>query len=205
MSELRWILLGLGVLLVGILYLWGKKPFPSLRRSKTPSLPAEPQPATEAGASPAAVLERPIPRRRPPEKIITLRVIQRHQEQMDSEEAVLALKRAGLVHGKYGIFHSMPADGEDEPLFSVASLTEPGSFDLANLHEVDIAGLSFFMALPGVGDPVTRFDAMIEAARDLAEMFDGVLLDESGSSWSIQRERYIREEVIQYRHHLGHS
>jgi len=28
------------------------------------------------------------------------------------------------------------------------------------------------------------------------------LHDERGSSWSVQRERYVREEIIEYRHQL---
>ena len=41
---------------------------------------------------------------------------------------------------------------------------------------------------------------MMDAARTLAQALDAELLDESGSSLSIQRERYMREEIIQYQH-----
>ena len=88
-------------------------------------------------------------------------------------------------------------------MFSVARLTEPGSFDLARLAESEIPGLSIFLSLPGVGDPVARFDAMMETTRALARELDAEILDEKGSSWSIQRERYLREELIQYRHQHG--
>jgi cell division protein ZipA len=131
---------------------------------------------------------------------VALRLIPRDGE-LSSERAVLALRGAGLQHGRYGIFHRL-ADGVDEALFSVASLTEPGSFNLANLSETTIAGLSFFIVLPGEGDPVARFDTMIETARALAVELDADLHDERGSSWSIQRERYVREEIIEYRHQL---
>ena len=39
---------------------------------------------------------------------------------------------------------------------------------------------------------------MMAAARALAQSLDGELLDESGSTLSIQRERYLREEIIQF-------
>lgn len=200
MSELRWILLGLGLLLIGGLYLWGRKPFGALkllprRRTVSPVL----LPGEDAD-SPEPVPEAPRSRRRDPERVVTLRIVHREQDQMSAEDAVLALKRSGLVHGQYGIFHSLADDGADAPRFSVASLTEPGSFDLENLENAQIAGLSIFLVLPGEGDPVVRFDAMVELARALSDDLDGVLLDERGSSWSIQRERYLREEIIQYRH-----
>jgi FtsZ-interacting cell division protein ZipA len=38
------------------------------------------------------------------------------------------------------------------------------------------------------------------AARTLAQSLHGELLDESGSTLSIQRERYMREEIVQYQH-----
>ena len=45
---------------------------------------------------------------------------------------------------------------------------------------------------------------MMAAARALAQSLDGELLDESGSTLSIQRERYMREEIIQYQHSAMH-
>jgi len=133
----------------------------------------------------------------PPDRVITLRLIPRGDEELSTERAVVALTDAGLKHGKYGIFHRGGVDGE--PAFSVASLTEPGTFDLASLHETTIAGLSFFVVLPGIGDPVARFDAMVETARALSVELAADLHDERGSSWSVQRERYLREEIIEYR------
>ena len=56
------------------------------------------------------------------------------------------------------------------------------------------------MILPGPGDAVDRFDDMVRTARDLARDLNGDLRDEQGSSWSIQRERFVREEIIQFQH-----
>ena len=109
-----------------------------------------------------------------------------------------ALQDAGLEHGRYSIFHQRQDTIKEA--FSVASLTEPGSFDLNNLEGTTIAGLSLFVVLPGAGDPVARFDAMVETARALSVELAADLFDERGSSWSSQRERYLREEIIEYRH-----
>jgi cell division protein ZipA len=144
--------------------------------------PVEPAPGPEIG----------------PDKIVALRFVPRSST-LDAVEAVRALRDAGLEHGRYGIFHYPDPIHAQEPQFSVASLTEPGSFDLDRLYEQPLAGMSFFMILPGVGDPVDRFDAMVGVARSLAHRLDAELFDDRGSSWSIQRERYIREELISYR------
>jgi cell division protein ZipA len=132
-----------------------------------------------------------------PDRIVALRLIPRVDE-LSAERAVTALRSAGLEHGRYAIFHRQL--GSNREGFSVASLTEPGSFDLDHLGEGTIAGLSFFLVLPGGGDPVARFDAMVETARALSVELVADLFDERGSSWSSQRERYLREELIEYRH-----
>lgn len=120
------------------------------------------------------------------------------------DDLILALRDAGLRHGRYGIFHSY-ADGQEdgEPQFSAASLVEPGSFDLARLKTATYPGISLFMALPGPVESVLAFDAMVAVARDLARHLGGDLLDEQGSTLSVQRERYLREEVIQFQHRRG--
>jgi cell division protein ZipA len=204
MWDLRWVLLGLGALLVVGVYLWSKGVFSRRllpRRERT-----EPSFGSDDGAPPTLTSDSVIaepPRVKAattaPDRIITLRLIPRGEE-LAAGRAVAALIAANLKHGRYAIFHR---DGiDDEPAFSVASLTEPGTFDLDNLAGSTIAGLSFFLVLPGTGDPVARFDAMVETARALSVELEADLHDERGSSWSIQRERYLREEIIEYRHQL---
>jgi cell division protein ZipA len=211
MWDLRWVLLGLGAFVLVGVYLWTKGFF---SRRLLPQLPrrgrVEPRigdegrdVATEAEASPIDPIQPPKPAPPPPpDRIIALRLMPRHDE-LSAERTVAALQDAKLEHGRYSIFHRpLPPPHALEPAFSVANLTEPGSFDLQNLAEGPIAGLSFFVVLPGAGDPVARFDAMVETARALSVELDCELLDERGSSWSVQRERYIREEIIEYRHQL---
>src|SRR5690554_3354622 len=63
---------------------------------------------------------------RGPERIVALRFVPR-EAFLDAVAAVAALREAGLEHGRYGIFHLHDDAHPDEPQFSVASLTEPGS------------------------------------------------------------------------------
>ncbi len=212
MWDLRWVLVGLGALVVIGVYLWSKGYF---NRRLLPRLPrraervepsigdtaAVPQPQESFDSSPPVASPAPAAAPVSPpvlERVIALRLIPRNGE-LPAERVVAALNGAELEHGRYGIFHRPPHVGT-EPLFSVANLTEPGTFDLETLAENSVAGLTFFIVLPGTGDPVERFDAMVAAARMLSVELDGELHDERGSSWSIQRERYLREEIIEYRH-----
>jgi cell division protein ZipA len=218
MVELRWVLLGLGAALLLGVYLWGRGvlqrfvPRRALARRWLPSppelhLPGENAPPDFGAAAKPEITsggeESSLGAAPRPDRVITVRFIPK-SKQLSAEKAVLALRSAGLQHGRYGIFHRLGDHNSPETLFSVASLTEPGSFDLTNLDRA-IPGMSFFMVLPGEGDPVTRFDMMVETARSLAHDLDAELHDERGSSWSIQRERYVREEIIEYRHQQSHA
>jgi cell division protein ZipA len=219
MVELRWVLLVLGAALLLGVYLWGRGvlqrfvPRRALARRWLPSRPellpqvdatppAEPEAALESSELPdgEGIGVRAGSR---PDRVITVRFIPK-QKPLTAEKAILALRSAGLQHGRYGIFHRLSDGGTSDALFSVANLTEPGSFDLTNLGKA-ISGMSFFMVLPGDGDPVLRFDMMVETARALAHDLDAELHDERGSSWSSQRERYVREEIIEYRHQHAHA
>ncbi|HEY5622749.1 MAG TPA: cell division protein ZipA C-terminal FtsZ-binding domain-containing protein [Gammaproteobacteria bacterium] len=209
MWELRWVLLAMGVVLIGGLYLWHRKPIEfSFRPKPKESTRAEPSisqldssaassdPDTDSSTVGPAAGSIPSDA----EKIVALRFMSRGHGELEPEAVVNALKNAGLVHGRYGIFHALPERDSATPRFSVANLTEPGTFDLGDLERLSISGMSFFMVMPGPEDPVMCFDAMIQTARTLSVELNGELFDERGSSWSIQRERYIREEIIEYRH-----
>lgn len=223
MWELRWVLIGLGAVLILAVYAWGQGHVPKLlARLRSPSKPVqrtEPsldddEPGTGLAEEDVEVLaveetdEADTKDTPPPEarvdRVIAIRYVP-EDRRLGADKVILALRAAGLRHGRYGIFHRQASSVDDEPLFSVANLTEPGSFDLTRLSETTIPGMSFFMVLPGVGDPVERFDMMIDTARSLARELGGDLRDEKGSSWSIQRERYIREEIIAYRHQAERS
>ena len=133
-----------------------------------------------------------------PQKVISLRIVGKSGSDFSAEDVVLTLRGVGLQHGRFGIFHRMPDEDSDEPVFSVANLTEPGTFDLSDLKERRLAGLSFFMLRPGPGRGVDAFDKMVETARAVAITLQGELLDGDGSTLSIQRERFMREDLIQY-------
>ena len=130
--------------------------------------------------------------------VITVRIVPHPGEQFPAEDLILALRKDGLVHGKYGIFHSMSEDDIPRIRYSVASLVEPGSFDLSKLKDSYYDGVSIFMVLPAPEDCVFLFDDMLQTARQVAKQVDGRLIDEQGGALSVQRERYMREEVMEF-------
>ena len=215
MDGLRWMLLFFGLLVIAGVYLYSrreKKPEPdspdelgdvSVERLEPKIDSSDPLDLEndDADAVEAPVIdepEAPAPMDDGPQKIVTLRIVGRDKKLFQGDELILSMRGIGLRHGKFGIFHRYDGVDENRTIFSAASLVEPGSFDLANIKEQQIPGISLFLVLPGPVDGVEAFDLMMAAARTLAQTLDGELLDESGSTLSIQRERYMREEIIQF-------
>ena len=213
MDGLRWLLLIFGALVIAGVYVYSRRekdenvaapkavgrvePTINLEGVElTPDIESgvEDAPRLAADDSHSAVLDEQ------PQKIVTLRLVARHKKSFKGDELILSMRGIGLRHGKFGIFHRYDGSDESRTIFSAASLVEPGSFDLANVKEQEIPGISLFLVLPGPVEGVDAFDLMMETSRALATSLDGELLDESGSNLSIQRERYLREEIIQYQH-----
>ena len=202
MGELRWVLLALGVILLAAVYAYSRRrqSTGASRAARREPVLGEPGLAGEATEADDPVLPQAAVEPSPPEKIVAIRLLSRERQGFPAERLVLALRGAGLRHGQFGIFHAHPEDSPQQTVFSVASLTEPGSFDLSNLKAGRYPGVSLFLALPGPLDGVTAFDQMMETARGLAQELEGDLSDEQGSTLSVQRERYLREEIIQFQH-----
>lgn len=213
MDGLRWLLLIFGILVIAGVYFVSRRE--KKQRDETPATIERVEPTldpSEPGLDTEVLAESPeapvltsddqdiAPRDDQPQKIVTLRLVARSKKSFQGDELVLSLRGIGLRHGQFGIFHRYDGNDESRTVFSAASLVEPGSFDLANIKEQEIPGISMFLVLPGPIDGIEAFDLMMESARALAQSLDGDLLDESGSNLSIQRERYLREEVIQYQH-----
>ena len=213
MDGLRWLLLLFGLLVIAGVYFYSRREKASPDNEHPPSPRVEPRlavghPADESDdggtANTAVAVDEEaaadFEATDTPQKIVTLRIVAHEKKSFPGEDLVLTLRGIGLRHGKFGIFHRYDGNDESRTIFSAASLVEPGSFDLENIKDQEIPGISLFMVVPGPIDGIEGFDLMMTAARTLSQSLHGDLLDESGSTLSIQRERYMREEIIQFRH-----
>ena len=236
MTELRWLLVLLGVLLLVAVYLLTRYQsrirLPALRRASTdvpakrlepvieadddvpiavdldddpePVSVGEPESADDTSAEADAPPSPPSPPEADVRKVVAIRLVARDSRGFPGESLLLKMREAGLRHGEFGIFHRLVNEDEwSRPAFSVASLSEPGSFDLTRIKVDHYPGVSLFMVLPGPSEGVSAFEDMVDTARQLAAKLDGDLLDEHGSTLSVQRERYLREEIIQFEHQAG--
>ena len=132
----------------------------------------------------------------PVERIVTLFVVARDGGFFHGADLVVAAEKAGLEFGDMGIYHRL-VDGKRElgPIFSVANMLKPGNFDLGKLDTLRTPGVSFFMTLPGPLPALDAWDAMLPTAQRLAELLDGLVLDEERNALGRQRIAHIRDQL----------
>jgi cell division protein ZipA len=132
-----------------------------------------------------------------PNHVFSLFVLAPHGVPFRGPLLLGALDKAKLEYGDMQIFHRAELiDGKEKTLFSAANIREPGTFDLAAMEHFTTQGLALFMQVrPGV-DAVWAFEAMVEAARSLADSLDGTVCDATRSVLTRQTIGHMREAVI---------
>ncbi len=81
------------------------------------------------------------------QKIVTVRVCAAGEARWSGASLLAALELHGLAYGRYQVFHRRHVDGRS--LFCVASLIEPGTFDVARMSSEEFRGVTLFAVLPG--------------------------------------------------------
>ncbi len=164
-----------------------------------PSIETPPSDEESAERVTASVQEA-APAGAPKQRIVAIRLITPPDRLIDGLELRLAFDEEGLEFGRYSIFHRLL---ESKPVFSVASLVEPGTFDPDNLGEIQVPGISFFAIFPGPLSAPEAFDDLLSTARRLADRWDGVLQDEHGVSLTGPRVLGLRDELVRFEHLLS--
>ncbi|MFA5628372.1 MAG: cell division protein ZipA C-terminal FtsZ-binding domain-containing protein [Thiohalomonadaceae bacterium] len=102
-----------------------------------------------------------------------------------------------LHYGELRIFHRLD-DASGQSVFSVASIIEPGYFDLRSMHELRTPGLVLFMRLPGPLDGQTAFADMYATAKELAALQEGRIGDQMRNLLTDETFKYMRADAARY-------
>lgn len=130
------------------------------------------------------------------DRIVTLYVSARADETFNGSDLVVAAEKAGLQFGDMNIFHRMvPSKFDKGPVFSMATMTKPGNFDMKHIAELATPGITLFMTLPGPMSALDAWDTMLPTAQRMAELLDGVVLDEQRHVLGRQRIAHLRDEL----------
>jgi cell division protein ZipA len=239
-SNLRWILIIVGIAIIAGIILFGnpdrkrkprasRKPVHAARTRREPVLDADPDEQendhderqvelaiggldeSEARVEPSfdlgnddMVQEDMVQEERPPapeipapDKIVTLFLQARDNHFITGVELLDASLKSGLVFGEQGIFHRIHEEDLD-PVFSMANLTNPGTFDKSTWNTIEIKGVTMFMTLPGPKNALDAWDSMLATSRRLAELLHSDLLDDTRNVFTRERSLQIKEELREY-------
>jgi cell division protein ZipA len=130
------------------------------------------------------------------QKIVTVRVCAAGEARWSGAALLAALELHGLAYGRYQVFHRRHVDGRS--LFCVASLIEPGTFDVTRMSSEEFRGVTLFAVLPGPVEPLLTIDELLGAARGLAQELAGMVQDSKGMPLSPQRAAALRDDVARF-------
>lgn len=125
-------------------------------------------------------------------KILSLRLSLAPQK-VEGTKLLEVLQGELLTLGRYEIFHRL--HGDDQSVFSVASMVEPGSFDLEKMGEISYPGVTLFAQLPGPVPGMHALNELVACARRLHQSLGGVLQDDRGVPLTVHRIERMRQEV----------
>jgi cell division protein ZipA len=130
---------------------------------------------------------------------VTLYLAARAGEMLRGPDIVVAAEKTGLTYGHMNVFHRL-VEGHPErgPVFSVANIMKPGSFEMATIQSLETPAIAFFLTLPAPLPALDGWEMMLPTAQRMAELLDGVVLDESRNALGRQRIQHLRDELRAY-------
>lgn len=221
MSDVWMLRIGIavvGALLIGAMLLFGKPKKPSqgrrLERGDREQPRVEPSLGEEAAAEAAGEtgVQQDLGLRDPAagedlgrrpgqdfDKIISLYVAAKAGQMLRGEDIVVAAEKTGLTFGHMNVFHRLiEHHPERGPVFSMANIMQPGSFDMGAIRELETPAIAFFLTLPAPMTALEAWEMMLPNVQRMAELLDGVVLDDSRNALGRQRIQHIREELRGY-------
>jgi len=126
-------------------------------------------------------------------RIVTLRVLPKREPRFAGRALRQAFASAGFWHGPLDIYH-LP-DGDGRVIVSAAALAQPGTFDPSIMDSQRFSGINLFVVLPGPMAERDAFEALVGAARALAERLDATLADQHGDELTAQRIARLRQSL----------
>lgn len=132
----------------------------------------------------------------PVQDIIALTILPSQSAYFSGRTLNAAFQANQLKFGERRIFHKYRGDMVDgDILFSVASLTEPGSFEPNKIALSQFKGLFLFMDVASVHDPLPTFEKMLATARLMSHALGARICDESRNHLSAQVIEHLKERI----------
>jgi len=111
--------------------------------------------------------------------VIAFTIMAPKGQKLSGLDLKVALKTLSFRYGDMQIYHRMTLGVHKKPLFSVANIIEPGTFNPQDDATMNTPGILMFAKLPGPVNGLTLFDDLLETAQSLTEKLNGILCDQS--------------------------
>ncbi len=132
--------------------------------------------------------------------LLILSVMAKPNTRFVAYDLVQAISAAGMQHGEMNIFHYHQQTMTGRvTLFSLASASKPGIFDLNDIGNISCAGLMLFMDIATVPDPQNAFRMMLETAERLTDDLDGELRADPHTPWNEKLVWQYQQKIMQFK------
>lgn len=127
--------------------------------------------------------------------VISVYVLAPLDEMIKGEKILSASYALHMDFGAMKIFHRHDQDEERKIQFSMASIKQPGWFDIDHMHELETPGVSFFMQVNLVDKPSAVLDEMMITAHGLSSMIGATLCGAQRKPLDEAQTNELREKV----------
>jgi cell division protein ZipA len=129
--------------------------------------------------------------------LLVISVLAKSGQTFASYDLLQAISAAGMQFGEMNVFHYyLPTLTGKITLFSLASATKPGYFDMDNMGNFSCAGLTLFLDIQSVPDPEQALDLMLKTAEQLVDDLDGELRAGQKNPWTEETLQSYRRKVM---------
>jgi len=166
------------------------------RKAVVENEPVASEPVAKAPPAKAPAEETAPPK---PEKFVVINVLAL-DDPFPGQRLLEIFVNADMSFGEMNIFHKLLPDGE--PAFSLASAVVPGTFDPASMDSFSTRGVTLFMRVHELAEPIQVLDDMLAVAESIAVELGGEICDESRSVMTPQTIEHCRQSIreFQFRH-----
>lgn len=130
------------------------------------------------------------------QRFISIRVLPQEENQFGGYPLLRAILANDLHYGEKKLFHRyLNSVSKQKKLFSLASLNDPGDFDLGQMRNYRCDGLIFYMNAEEHENSLFIFEEMLRTAQALARAVHGILMASKKQPWTVEATEKIRAEL----------
>ncbi len=109
-------------------------------------------------------------------------------------------EECGLKYGKMKIFNYYGVGDSklEMPIFSIANMVEPGTFNPAEREHFSSPGIALFMRLPNAFSGRVGLELMLTTAQQLAEKLEGIIQNDTGQVIDAAFIKTLHERIHQF-------